>query len=120
MESLGIVTYAAITVICYLVGQAIKVSKAPDKVIPVVMGACGAGLGIACYFGVPDFAGTLIDAVAIGVVSGFAATGINQLYKQLGASDDTQYTVINEDGGEPVEFDSGISVDDVDPTRDER
>ena len=120
MENFGIVTYAAITVICYLIGQAIKVSKAPDKVIPVVMGACGAGLGVACYFGLPDFAGTVIDGIAIGVVSGFAATGVNQVYKQLGGPDDTQYTIVNEDvTGEPAEFNSGITIDDVDPTKDE-
>ena len=119
MENFGIVTYAAITVICYLVGQAIKLSKAPDKSIPVVMGACGAGLGVACYFGIPDFAGTVIDAVAIGVVSGFAATGVNQLYKQIGSADDTQYTIVDEDANKPAEFNSGITINDVDPTKDE-
>ena len=88
MEDLGIVTYAAITAICYLVGLAVDVSKLSSRYIPVIMGACGAALGIACYFGIPDFASTLIDGVAIGIVSGFAATGINQIYQQLGKDND--------------------------------
>ena len=113
MDDFGIVTYAAITVICYLIGLAVKTSKAPDRIIPVVMGACGAGLGIACFYGIPDFAGTPIDAIATGVVSGFAATGINQLYKQLGEPDDTHYTVTEE-------FNSGITAEDVDPTVNEQ
>ena len=119
MDQFGIVTYAAITVICYLVGLGIKTSKIPDKVIPVVMGACGAALGVAGYFGIPDFAGTVLDAIAIGVVSGLAATGINQLYKQLGAADETQYTVVPENPEVEQDFNSGIKMDDVDPTKDE-
>lgn len=88
MDELGIVTYAAITAICYLVGIAVDVSRLNSKYIPVIMGACGAALGIACYFGIPDFASTLIDGIAIGIVSGFAATGINQIYQQLGKDND--------------------------------
>ena len=119
MEGFDIVTYTAITAICYLIGLGIKTSKLPDTIIPVVVGTCGAGLGIACYFGIPNFSATVIDAIAIGVVSGLASTGVNQLYKQLGKPDASQYTVVEETPEDPVNLDSGIKIDDIDPTRDD-
>lgn len=45
----------------------------------------GAALGAVCLaLDVPDFPATdYITAVAVGIVSGLAATGVNQVYKQL-------------------------------------
>ena len=86
MESLGIVSVAAITVICYLIGVACKAYEGlNDKWIPVVMGFCGAVLGAVAFLTkMPEFPGNdVITAIAIGIVSGFAATGINQVKKQL-------------------------------------
>lgn len=83
----GIVSVAAITVIAYLIGMACKnVSAIEDKWIPVICGASGAVLGVvALIIGMPDFpANDVINALAIGIVSGWAATGINQITKQLG------------------------------------
>ena len=81
----GIVGVAAISVICYLVGKAVKVSPLDDKYIPIVCGAVGGILGVVGYFiGMPDFpAQDVITAIAVGIVSGLAATGANQIYKQL-------------------------------------
>lgn len=81
----GILGVAAITVICYLIGEAVKVSPLDDKFIPVIVGFVGAILGaVAFVIGMPDFpASDVITAIAVGVVSGFAATGVNQAYKQL-------------------------------------
>ena len=81
----GIIGVAAISVICYLVGMGIKVSKIDDKFIPVICGVFGAILGIVGYLiKMPDFpAQDPITAVAVGIVSGLAATGANQLYKQM-------------------------------------
>ena len=43
----------------------------------------GGVLGVAGLYTMPDFpAGDMIDAVAVGMASGLAATGANQLYKQ--------------------------------------
>lgn len=40
-------------------------------------------LGVAGLYTMPDFpAGDVINAVAVGMASGLAATGVNQLYKQ--------------------------------------
>lgn len=57
--------------------------KIPDKWIPVIMAVCGGALGIAGLYTMPDFpAGDVINAIAVGMASGLAATGVNQLYKQ--------------------------------------
>ena len=81
----GIVGVAAISVICYLIGQGVKVSSLDDKFIPIICGASGAVLGIVAFFiKMPDFPATdIITAIAVGIVSGLAATGANQIYKQL-------------------------------------
>lgn len=81
----GIIGVAAISVICYLVGMGIKVSKIDDKFIPVICGVFGAILGIVGYLiKMPDLlAQDPITAVAVGIVSGLAATGANQIYKQM-------------------------------------
>ena len=85
--SLGIASVAAITVVCYLIGMAVKASGLNNKWIPVIVGACGLMLGCVCLaLGVPDFPATdYITAAAVGVVSGLAATGIDQIGKQLAA-----------------------------------
>ena len=78
---------AAITVICLLIGQAVKASGLDNKWIPIVCGVCGCALGIAAMFIMPDFpAADYITAAAVGIVSGLAATGMNQAVKQLGNS----------------------------------
>lgn len=81
----GIASVAAITVIAYLIGLACKAAGgALDKWIPVICGVSGAILGIIGLKVMPDFpAQDAVTAVAVGIVSGFAATGVNQVYKQL-------------------------------------
>ena len=75
---------AAITVICLLVGQAVKASAIDSKWIPIICGVCGLILGIAAMYIMPDFPATdYITAAAIGIVSGLAATGANQAMRQL-------------------------------------
>ena len=81
----GIVGVAAISVICYLVGNMVKASGLNDKWIPTVVGSLGLVLGVAAYLiGVAEFpASDILTAAAVGVVSGLASTGANQAYKQL-------------------------------------
>ena len=83
----GIASVAEITVIAYLIGLGCKAAKkVPDTWIPVICGCAGAVLGLVGIKVMPDFpAGDAVTAVAVGIVSGFAATGINQIYKQLGS-----------------------------------
>lgn len=84
----GIASVAAITVIAYLIGEAIKASGLDNKWIPVICGVVGGILGIAAMLIMQDFPGEdYITATAIGIVSGLAATGVNQAVKQLGGKD---------------------------------
>ena len=84
ISSFGIAGVAAITVICYLIGQGVKASGLDNKWIPVIVGACGGVLGVAGMFLMADFpAGDVLTAAAVGIVSGLAATGVNQAGKQL-------------------------------------
>lgn len=84
MEIMGITGIAAITVICYLAAECIKATVLDNKWLPVVCGVLGGALGIVAMFIMPDFpGGDYITAVAIGIVSGLAATGANQIGKQL-------------------------------------
>jgi len=81
---LGIASVAGITVICYLAAMAVKATEVDNKWLPVICGLIGGILGVVGMFYMPDFpAADIINAVAIGIVSGLAATGINQVYKQL-------------------------------------
>lgn len=81
----GIASVAAITVLCYLIGQIVKATGIDNKWIPCIAGVVGAILGaVALAVGMPDFPATdYITAIAVGVVSGLAAVGVNQVAKQL-------------------------------------
>ena len=80
----GIVGVAAISVICYLAGMGVKVSPLDDKYIPVIVGTLGGILGVVGFFCMSSYpANDIITAIAVGIVSGLAATVANQIYKQL-------------------------------------
>jgi TctA family transporter len=81
----GIVSVAAITVICYLLAQGLKATTLDNKWLPVLCGILGGVLGVvALYTNLPDFpAADPLTAIAVGIVSGLAATGANQIVKQL-------------------------------------
>ena len=77
-------TVMAIVVITYLVGLGVKAApKINDSLIPVIVGVVGGVLGVVGMYVMPDFpANDILNAVAIGIVSGLASTGVNQIYKQ--------------------------------------
>ena len=84
MMDFGIAGVAAITVLCYLAAQGVKATPLDNKWLPVICGSLGGVLGVAAMFFMPDYpAQDYITAAAVGVVSGLAATGANQAYKQL-------------------------------------
>ena len=85
MESLGFTAIPAITVICYLIAQIVKATALDNKWLPIICGISGAVLGIVAMRIMPeDGAIDPLTAIAIGIVSGLAATGVNQIVKQLG------------------------------------
>lgn len=86
----GITAVAAVTAPVYTIGLGVKATPIDNKRIPVICGLCGVGLGMAAYYiGVPDFpAADSLTAAAVGGASGLAATGLNQVAKQLGRQDE--------------------------------
>ena len=84
----GIAGVAVITVIAYLVGLAVKATALPNRWIPVICAAVGGARGVAGLYTMPDFpAADMLTAIAVGIVSGLAATGIHQTVKQLGSQE---------------------------------
>ena len=84
MEFMGMAGVAAIGVIAWLVGEAVKLSPIENRWIPVICGVCGAALGVAGMYTMPDFpARDVMSAAAVGIVSGLAATGADQIGKQM-------------------------------------
>ena len=81
----GIGAVVAITVITYLIGMGCKAwEKLDNKFVPVICGFVGAILGVVAMKTMPDFpAKDILNAIAIGIVSGLASTGANQVGKQL-------------------------------------
>lgn len=82
-------TVVAIVVITYLIGIACKaIAAIKDELIPVIVGIAGGVLGVVGMYVIPDFPATdVLNAVAVGIVSGLASTGVNQAYKQLVVKD---------------------------------
>ena len=85
IEKLGILAVPVLTVIVFIVVEAVKASgKVDDKWNPVIAGFSGGILGIVATFVMPEFpAHDPLTAIAVGIVSGLAATGAHQIYKQL-------------------------------------
>ena len=85
MNISSMTTVIAIVVICYLIGLAAKTIPAvKDNYIPVIVGAFGGILGVLGMYVIPDFpAQDILNAIAVGIVSGLSSTGVNQVYKQL-------------------------------------
>ena len=82
-----IASIPAIVVLCYVAGLGLKAigSEKVDKFIPTICGLLGAILGLATFYTIPDFivGSNWLSAAATGAISGLAAVGANQIYKQL-------------------------------------
>ena len=84
MKTEMIVTVSAIIVICYLVGAIAKSTGKVDKWIPCIVGVAGGILGVVGMYTIPNFpASDILNAIAVGIASGLASTGANQIVKQL-------------------------------------
>lgn len=82
MDFTGVASVIGITVICYLVGVIAKATPIDNKWIPVIVGVAGAALGVGGMYVIADFPATdVINAIAVGIVSGLASTGVNQITK---------------------------------------
>lgn len=83
MDFTGIASVVGITVICYLVGMIAKAVPVDNKWIPVIVGVAGAILGVVGMHVISNFpANDIVNAIAVGIVSGLASTGADQVVKQ--------------------------------------
>lgn len=88
MDFPGIAGVTGITVICYLCGLGVRLSPWDNRYIPLLCGLTGGALGALGLQLMANFpAGNIIDAVAVGIASGLAATGADQMIKQLAADE---------------------------------
>lgn len=79
IRNIGIEAYPAIIVICLLIGFLCKASPLDDRWIPIVCGFCGGILGIVAMMVSETFpTKDPLMAVAVGIMSGLAATGLHQ------------------------------------------
>ena len=92
----GIINIGIITVICYFVAELLKnfVPKFNNKYLPLFCGALGGVLGVISMHVIDAFPATdYLSAIGIGIASGLAATGTNQIYKQLSINSGNIYNV---------------------------
>ena len=83
------VTIWAITVICFLIAEGIKATSLDNKWLPIICGTMGGILGVVAMYVIADFPATdILNAIAIGIVSGLAATGLHQAGHQLNGKDE--------------------------------
>lgn len=85
MDFAQVSTVVSIVVITYLIGLAAKaVPSVKDNYIPIIVGVAGGILGVVGMYVIADFpANDVLNAIAVGIVSGLASTGVNQIYKQV-------------------------------------
>lgn len=79
------VTVLPIVIICYAIGLGLKAIKyINDVCIPFLLAIFGGALGALAMYIMPGYpANDILTAIAIGILSGLASTGSNQIYKQL-------------------------------------
>lgn len=85
MDFTQVSTVVAIVVITYLIGLAAKaIPWLKDNYIPIIVGVTGGILGVVGMYVIPDFpAADVLNAIAVGIVSGLSSTGVNQIFKQV-------------------------------------
>lgn len=84
MDIMGFTSVAVLTIICYLVASIIKTTPLDSKWLPIICGVLGGVLGIVAMYIMPDYpAKDILTSIAVGIASGLAATGTNQIFKQL-------------------------------------
>ena len=93
MDTLNFITVPVIVSVVY--GGITLLKKATDnsekvlRFLPLIAAALGAVLGIIAFFALPEIipAGDAFTAILVGGASGLAATGTNQIFKQLNKFD---------------------------------
>lgn len=78
-------TIGAIAVICFLIGEGLKLTSMPTKAVPEIVAIAGAILGVIGHScGILELASlNILDAMATGIVSGLVASGGYSLAKNV-------------------------------------
>ena len=79
-----------IVLCCYMIGEIYKVIFKKNtknyKLIPILVACFGGVFGVVIYYTAPTVifnVDNVYSALLIGIISGFASTGTNQLIKQI-------------------------------------
>ena len=89
MDYLDLISVPAIAGAVYalieVLKKATKNNESVLRFVPLIALFLGAVAGVICYFFIPDIipAANVVVAIVIGAASGLAATGTNQIAKQL-------------------------------------
>ena len=89
METLNFITVPIIAAVVYglltILKKAVHDNEKVLRFIPLIAAGVGAVLGIVAFFALPEIipATDAFTAILIGGASGLAATGTNQIVKQL-------------------------------------
>ncbi len=89
MDGLNFITVPIIAAVVYgaltLLKKAVKDNEKVLRFLPLIAAGLGAVLGIIAYFALPQIipATDAFTAILVGGASGLAATGTNQIVKQL-------------------------------------
>ena len=87
--SMEYISIPCFVVICYLFAELLKAitrkNETVKRAIPGIAGLLGGLLGFLTFRFYPEFISvkTVFEAIAIGIISGLASTGSNQIIKQL-------------------------------------
>ena len=91
MNIMDFAQVGAITIICYLLCEGVKATSLDNKWLPVIAGFAGAILGVVGMLTMVDYPATdTLTAISVGIVSGLAATGVNQIFKQFVPKDESE------------------------------
>lgn len=78
---------ASIVVMCYLIIEAFKIifKKKHHKYIPIIAGVLGGVLSVIMFILYKETFSTknIFEVISLGIISGLASTGTNQILKQL-------------------------------------
>ena len=90
MNDLTFLVFVPLAGVIYLIGAGLKAigNETLDRFIPVICGFCGGILGIVVFKTIPGYlpADNWLLALYVGIGSGLAAVGVNQIYKQFSKS----------------------------------
>lgn len=86
MTLLGFASLPAVAIVCFLVAKIFKnfTQEEYHKHIPVLVASVGMIICVLMFMFIPGYvvAENIVEAAAIGIVSGLSATGIHQAIKQ--------------------------------------